>query len=160
MMEGHRLAIGLQFQRPLLAFAAVQLLIFGLTLAGPVEWQIREEQSLLVLIVIAHLVIDYVAFSWIGLWRALVSKHLIRAIVSTIVLAMLLPVVLHTGLDQVLNLLPGEMEGRTSRMISAFAWFAIGLGINLLLVLKFARPCLIHRFREIAAERFQSKREG
>ena len=160
MMEGHRLAISLQFQRPILAFAAVQLLIFGLTLAGPAEWQIREEQSLIVLIVIAQLVIDYVAFSWIGLWRALVSKHLIRAIVSTIVLAMLLPVALHTGLDQVLNLLPGEMERRTDRMISAFGWLAIGLGINLLLVLKFARPCLIHRFREIAAERFQSKREG
>ena len=160
MVEGHRLAISLQFQRPLLVFASVQLLIFGLTLAGPAQFLIREEQSLLVLVFIANLVIDSVAFSWIGLWRALVSKHLIRAIVSTIILAMLLPVALHTGLDQLFALLPGEMEMRTYRMISAFAWLAIGLGINLLLVLKFARPCLLLRFREIAAERFQSRREG
>ncbi|MBC8002078.1 MAG: hypothetical protein H7X97_05775, partial [Opitutaceae bacterium] len=160
MVEGHRLAISLQFQRPLLIFAAVQLSIFALTLAGPAHWQIREEQSLLVLVFIVHLLIDYVSFSWIGLWRALVSRHLIRAIVSTIVLAMFLPVALHTGFDQLLNVFPGEMEMRTYGMISAFAWLVIGLGINLLLVLGFARPCLIHRFREIAAERFQSKREG
>ena len=160
MVAGHRLAISLQFQRPLLIFATVQLLIFALTLAGPPEWQLQEQQSLLVLVTTAHLLIDFVAFSWIGLWRALVAKHLVRAIVSAFVLAMLMPMALHTIIDRLLLLLPGEMEMRTYRMISAFAWLAIGLVINLLLVRNFARPCLLNRFREIAADRFQTKRES
>ena len=158
IVRGQLLALRRQFMWPLLAVLGVELLFLVQMHRRASDWQ----QQAIWLAGMFMLVIDLVALSWVGMWRALVEKGHNRATISTLMRVLVLPWALFgaaVGAGEVWFGLALLQKWSPGWQFYLKLWMGFGLAADLVFGLT-AWWQLRTRFRELALSRFNPVPSG
>ncbi|HZQ48617.1 MAG TPA: hypothetical protein VFC07_16485, partial [Verrucomicrobiae bacterium] len=91
IVRGQLLALRRQFLKPVLAVAAVELILLELSLAHSPQPEAKSEIWAVFVAGILMLAADLIALSWVAMSKALAAKSLNHAIIATILRILILP---------------------------------------------------------------------
>ncbi|MGO8927406.1 MAG: hypothetical protein ACLQU3_11020 [Limisphaerales bacterium] len=152
IVRGQLRALRRQFLWPLVSVLGVGLLLMWATHRRASDW----ENQAIWLAGMFMLVVDLVALSWVGMWRALVARTHNLATISTIVRVLVLPWLLFgavLGVGKVWHWLALGEDWSPSWQFLLALWLGFGLAADLVFGLT-AWWQLRTRFRELALMRF------
>jgi len=152
ILHGQLLALRRQFLRPLLAVLGVEMLFLMAMHQRAMDW--RNQVTWLAGMLM--LVVDLVALSWVGMWRAMVAKNHNRATISTLLCVLVLPWALLGAVVTAANIWFGLVQGKDwspSPMFYRELWLGLGLAVDVVFGLM-AWWKLNDHFRELALRRF------
>lgn len=152
IVRGQLLALRRQFLWPLLAVLGIGLLLMTATRRRAADW----ENQATWLAGMFMLLVDLVALSWVGMWRALVARNHNLATISTLVRVLVLPWTVFGAVVGAGSVWYGFMLGKTWSPGWQFyleLWMGLGLAADLIFGLT-AWWQLRTRFRELALRRF------
>ena len=158
IVRGQLLALRRQFLWPLVAMLGVGLLLMVATRRPASDW----ENQATWLAGMFMLVVDLVALSWVGMWRALVARSHNLATISTLARVLVLPWAVFGAVVGAGNVLFGLALGKTWEPGWQFylkLWMGLGLAVDLVFGLT-AWWQLRTRFRELALSRFNPVPSG
>jgi hypothetical protein len=158
IVRGQLLALRRQFMWPLLAVLGVGLLLMVATRRRASGW----ENDAIWLAGMFMLVVDLVALSWVGMWRALVAKSHNLATIGTLVRVLVLPWAVFGAVVGAGNVWFGLALGKAWDPGWRFylkLWMGLGLAADLVFGLT-AWWQLRTRFRELALRRFNPAGSG
>lgn len=158
--HGQSLALWRQFGKPVLVL---------LTLTGFLLWSAqqswhdqvsRNEVSLLFLCLMVFLVADLVTLKWVGMWQAINSNQISRAMGTTLGQIILLPAAIFAFTYVALwltSLATGfDLQKENAAGKACLLYLLIGLANHLFFGVR-ARWNFLHRFREAATQRYASR---
>jgi ABC-type transport system involved in multi-copper enzyme maturation permease subunit len=152
ILRGHWLALWRQFAWPLAVILASEFLLLRRQFALPV-----------VLINLAMVLADVLTLGWVGMWLGLTARNLNRAIVGAIGRVLVLPWISYYTVMWTLDLLlrvSGRGPFEPTDYFQLYVWFGLGLAVNGLFGVWWARRHLLKHFRQAATQRFRSEKIG
>ena len=156
ILRGQSLALTRQFLGPLIFVLAI---FSAFMLAMPPEMSDAEDHVLWVLFWLAGmamLIVDLVAFYWVGLWQALVAKNPHRAASVTIGRILVLPWIVIAIASLVISIMGREMRAEPGPGFFLGLWFLTGVLTDVLFASQ-ARTKLLTQFRVAATQRFAER---
>jgi ABC-type transport system involved in cytochrome c biogenesis permease component len=156
ILRGQVLALMRQFLGPLIFVLAVFSVFM---LAAPNEMSDAQDHALWVLFWLAAmgmLIVDLVAFYWVGLWQALVAKNPHRAASVTLARILVVPWIAIAGISLFISLLGREMHSEPGPGFFLGLWVVTGLLIDIAFA-GHARNKLLKEFRVAATQRYVEK---
>lgn len=161
MARGQSLALWRQFGKPLLVLFGLTVLLLLSALRAPHHGLASGEVTLLFVSLMVVFVADLAALKWVGLWHAVTSTQINRAMSAACARVLILPWVVFLALYGLYLLLlsAGNREWRLGWGEVASAWLAISVVDDLFFGLR-ARWRFLHHFRQAATQRRMVSKPG
>jgi hypothetical protein len=161
MAQGQTMALWRQFGKPVVLALVLTFLLLISALGTSHDGLTATEVKLMFATLMILLVADLATLKWLGMWHAITSTQINRAILAACTRALLLPTAVCLVLYGLYVLLvqASDTEHQLGWGQAAALWLVIGLGNDLFFGLR-ARWRFLHQFREVATQRFAASKPG
>ena len=121
----------------------------------------KEFTAEMVFLNLAMLVADVITLGWVGMWMGLTTRNTSRAILGAIGRVLILPWGIFYAGRVTFELLWRVVMARPiepGAPALLYAWFVIGIVVDAVFGLAWARRNLLHNFRAVAIQRFEPEK--